>query len=157
MCGSTTPLGKGARCAPPFHPPGHGLPLTLSHRQASQPYRRLNTRGRRRSPCTHRQRGYRRPFETHSQGLEMCLSTCTEPCTICRQIDLRSGELSRCPRYLHRPMGVPAPWDPDHFMETTSSRPSVRRLDYASLTALEPLTQFRSLRPFERSAPYEEF
>lgn len=28
---STKPLGKGARCAPPLHPPGHGFDEALSH------------------------------------------------------------------------------------------------------------------------------
>ena len=37
------------------------------------------------------------PLDTHSQSLEICLSTCTEPCTIDWPIDRHSGKLSHSP------------------------------------------------------------
>jgi len=140
---STKPSWQGDRCAPPLHPPGHGSHRALNLLRASRPYRRSNTRGRLRSPCTHRSKGVPAlvksrptlrsldaailPKMDHSQGpiatpepslsdLENCLSTDTEPCTIALLIDARSRERSCFPQHPH-----------DHFMETTSARPTFAR------------------------------
>jgi hypothetical protein len=37
-------------------------------------------------------RAYRQPLETHSQGMEICLSTCTVPSTNARPFDPRKTE-----------------------------------------------------------------
>lgn len=50
---STKPSWQGDRCAPPLHPPGRGFDQALSHPKPKT-YRRFTTRGRLRSPCTHR-------------------------------------------------------------------------------------------------------
>lgn len=55
------------------------------------------------------------PLETYSQDLEICLSTCTEPCTNDWPFDHQSGEPSSSP---DTPM-------------RTSSRPTLRGLDAA--------------------------
>ena len=57
MCCTTTHLGKGARCAPPLHPPGRGSVRALNPFLSQKIVSPIN----------------------HSQGLETSLSTCTEP------------------------------------------------------------------------------
>ena len=96
---STKPLGKGARCAPPLHPPGCGFDQALSHPKPKT-YRRFTTRRRLRSPCTHRS------FQ-EDQGLSRPLN----PTRNLWPLHYQSGERSCCPRYPH-----------DQFLETTSWR-----------------------------------
>ena len=88
-------LGKGARCAPPLHPPGHGSFRALNPFQSQKIVSPIN----------------------HSQGLEKCLSTCSEPCTNVWPSDHQSGERSCSPRYPH-----------DQFMETNPARIGCRHL-----------------------------
>ena len=55
MCGVLhRNLGKGARCALPLHPSGPGSFWALNPSRAIRTFRRSITRGRLRSPCTHR-------------------------------------------------------------------------------------------------------
>lgn len=103
-------LGKGARCAPPLHPPGCGSVRALNPFQSQKIVSPIN----------------------HSQGLEKCLSTCTEPCTNVWPSDHQSGERSCSPRYPH-----------DHFMETISSRPGRELSRYP---VLGTIPSSRSLR-----------
>jgi len=56
---STKLSWQGARCALPLHPSGCGSVMALSHFGASRTYRRSITRGRLRSPCTHRSKTLR--------------------------------------------------------------------------------------------------
>ena len=133
MCGVLhRNLGKGARCALPLHPSGLGSSWVLNPSRAIRTYRRSITRGRLRSPCTHRsfQEDQRlsHPWN-HEQGLETCLSTCTEPCTNVWPSDHQSGERSCSHRYPH-----------DHFMETISSRPE-REHFIAALPWSHPIEQ----------------
>ena len=89
------------------------IPLHLHRTMDQRAYRRplKPTRGRLRSPCTHRslQEDHRAiaPLGTLSLDLETCLSTNTEPCTNDCPFDHQSGERSCFPQYPH-----------DHFMET---------------------------------------
>jgi len=103
-------LGKGARCAPPLHPPGRGSSRALNPFQSQKIVSPIN----------------------HSQGLEKCLSTCTEPCTNVWPSDHQSGERSCSHRYPH-----------DHFMETISSRPGRELSRYPCLGTIP---SSRSLR-----------
>lgn len=95
-------LGKGARCAPPLHPPGLGSVRALSPSRASRTYRRSFTRGRLRSPCTHRHGGRACPQDPspfHGDDF----------------IETKGKEHSRCPSLepSHRPRSVSRPWNPD--------------------------------------------
>lgn len=103
------PLGKGARCAPPLHPPGSGQVRALSPNLASKTYRRFITRRAWRlpsppapnhGPAIRRWTGSRAiaPPEPHSQG------DFGSPCT--HRLGRRSSP--------HPP--------PDHFMETNPAR-----------------------------------
>ena len=126
MRGSTRNLGKGAAARPrciPQHWRAEGVePIT---RQPTVSPVDLS-QGDFALPAPIDQEAYRRPRGPHSQDLEICLSTGTEPCTIDRSIDPRSGERSCCPRYPH-----------DDFIETLSARPTVRRLDAAILSKMD--------------------
>lgn len=73
------------RCIPPACGSDQGIEPIPEPRRT---YPRSISRGRLRSPCTHRAKGLSHPLATHSQGLETCLSTCTEPCT--RRLAVRS-------------------------------------------------------------------
>ena len=98
-------LGKGTRCAFPLHPS-----------------RRGSDRGS--TPCKSQQNVS--PFN-HSQGLEKCLSTCTEPC------------MHGCPSKHH------------HFMETNPARIGYRHLaEDGSLSGVyhHPQTQLIRLGEF---------
>ena len=90
------PLGKGARCAPPFHPPSHGSSWASNPSRASGTYHRSITRRawRRPSPSApnHGSSELSRSPKPHSQG-DFALPA---------PIDLG---------------GVPAPKTPDHSME----------------------------------------
>lgn len=70
---NTKPSWQGGRCAPPLHPPGRGSSRVLNPFQSHRPYRRSTTRGRLRSPCTHRLGGRScpqdpRPFHGDQEG-----------------------------------------------------------------------------------------
>ena len=128
-------LGKGARCAPPLHPPGRGSVRGLTPSRANRTYRRSITRGRLRSPCTHRS------FQ-EDQGLSRPL----KPTRTVWPLHHQSGERSCSP---DTPMTTS--WRPTfrsldarHFMETTSSRPG--REHFIAILALEPSHRPRSLR-----------
>lgn len=97
-------LGKGARCAPPLHPPGRGSVRGSTPSRASRTYRRSITRGRLRSPCTHRSfqedQGLSRPLKPtrtvwplHYQSGERSCSPDTPMTTSWRRLhrDRRKG------------------------------------------------------------------
>ena len=66
---STKPSWQGGRCAPPLHPPGRGSVRALNPSRAIRTYRRSITRGRLRSPCTHRHGGVPSP-KTPAHSME---------------------------------------------------------------------------------------
>lgn len=122
---STPHLGKGARCALPLHPSGHGSSRVLNPFQSQQTV----------SPVK------------HSQGLETSLSTCTEPWIreLSRTLETHSRETSLSlhpstwraflpPRPLtiswrrfHRDQPC-ADWMPIGSFATRYPRPTLRRL-----------------------------
>ena len=119
MCGVLhRNLGKGARCALPLHPSGLGSSWVLNPSRAIRTYRRSITRGRLRSPCTHRSKGLSHPLETHSHRLAGA-----PPIT----------GASRLPRYPH-----------GNFIETISWRPTLRGLD-ADQVCRDPIPTTKSL------------
>lgn len=131
VCGSTAHLGKGTAARPRCIPPANGTIQGIEPHIA--PRDRIVGQSLAREPsalpCTPstlsgRPWGYHAPWN-HSQGLEMCLSTCAEPCTNGCPFDHQSGERSCSHRYPH-----------DHFMETTSSR--LGRKHFIAALALEP-------------------
>jgi len=71
-----TNLARGPAGASPLHPLGSGLSSALSRFQTIGTFRRSVTRGRLRSPCTHRSvpedQGAIAPLETHSQAFGRC-------------------------------------------------------------------------------------
>ncbi len=120
-------LGKGARCAPPSHPPGRGSVKGLTPSRASRTYRRSITRGRLRSPCTHRSlqedqgpssplKPTRTVWPLHHQSVERSCSPNTPMTTSWRRFHRDQGrKLSRYPSLepSHRPKCLRAPWNPD--------------------------------------------
>ena len=134
MCGSTTHLGKGARCAPPLHPPDDGDFWVSNPSIASKTYRRFTTRKpwRRPSPpAPNHGPALRRwtrseaiaPLETHSQETSLSLHPSTwraflppRPQTISwrRFHPDRASELSRYPflEPCHRLWSFCAAWNP---------------------------------------------
>lgn len=146
-------LGKGARCAPPLHPPGRGSVRGLTPSRASRTYRRSITRGRLRSPCTHRSfqedQGLSRPLKPtrtiwplhHQSGERSCspdtpMRTSSRPLHGDDFIETKGREHSRYPSLepSHR-LGDALPQDP---------RPTLRGLDAAIASALNPI---RSVAP----------
>ena len=128
--GSTPHLGKGARCALPLHPSGHGSFRVLNPFQSQKTVSPIN-HSRETSLSLHPsilsgRSGAIAPLETHSQDLEKCLSTCTEPCTNGWPFDHQSGETSISHRYPH-----------EDFIQTTSCRPTLRRLDATILPMMD--------------------
>jgi len=123
MCGVVHRyLGKGARCALPLHPSGYGSSMVsnpLQSQQTVSPVKHSRETSLSLHPSIPSGRsGAIAPLETHSQDLETCLSTCTEPCTNDWPFDHQSGEPSSSHRYPH-----------EDFIQTTSWRPTLRRLD----------------------------
>lgn len=103
-------LGKGARCAPPLHPPGRGSVRGFTPSKASRTYRRSITRGRLRSPCTHRSKtfhGLRKPDQP-------CAGWIPPPYR--RWITL--GGLSPPPNPAYRTWRIPSPPTPNHAQST---------------------------------------
>ena len=124
---STKPSWQGGRCAPPLHPPGRGSVGALNPSRASGTYRRSITRGRLRSPCTHRSfqedQGLSRPLKPtrnvwplhHQSGVRSCSPDTPMTISWRRLHRDQERELSRCPSLepSHRPRSLRAPWNPD--------------------------------------------
>ena len=126
MCGSTTHLGKGTRCAPPLHPSGHGEGWVLNPTIATKTYRRFTTRRAWRFPSppapNHGSKGVSPPLETHSWKTSLSLHP---------SIKERS-----CPCEI-----LTIPW-----------RPTLRGLDAASASTLNPnIGLSRPCNPTRRS------
>ena len=138
-------LGKGARCAPPLHPPGRGSVRGSTPSQSQQNVSPFN-HSRETSLSLHPSilsggSGAIAPLETLSQGLETCLSTCTEPCTNVWPSDHQSRERSCSP---DTPMRTSSrPLHGDDFIETKGR-------EHSRCPSLEP-----SHRPRSGSHPLE--
>ena len=147
---STKQLGKGTRCAPPLHPLGQWLFQGIEPIPEPRSYRRSTTRGRLRSPCTHRS------FQ-EDHGAIAPLGTTRSAWR--RASPPAPNHARTSGRPITNQGSVPAPtdtpmttsWRPTfrsldarHVMETTSSRPG--RKHFIAALALEPSHRPRSLR-----------
>ncbi len=77
MCGSTTHLGKGTRCAPPLHPLGHDEIWVLNPVFVIKTYRRFTTRRAWRFPSppapNHGSKSVSPPLATLSREMSLSL------------------------------------------------------------------------------------
>lgn len=137
VCCTTTPLGKGTRCGPPFHPPGYGSSWVSNPSRASGTYHRSITRRAWRRPSppapNHGSSELSRSPEPHSQG-DFALPA---------PIDLGS---------------VPAPKTPDHSMEANPARIGCRQRigaepDQGYRAPLKPIRTVSPLHPQSGSVP----
>ena len=126
VCGSTTPLGKGTRCASPLHPPGHGSSRALNPTRASRPYRRSIPR-RETSLSLHPSTWCGVPApktpDHDMEATDMETNALRGPWML-RHLDRRSDHSQ----------GSIAPWNPDQeenfaLPPWTSHRPTLRGLD----------------------------
>jgi len=120
VCGSTTHLGKGTRCAPPLHPPGRWLP------QGIEPIPSQKTV----SPVNHSRET---SLSLHPSTWRAFLPP--RPLTMSWRRFHRDQEREHVVAALpmdpsHRPKGVSHPLEP---------RPTLRGLDAASVSTLNPI------------------
>ena len=123
MCGVVhRNLGKGTRCASPLHPSGLGSFRGSTPFQSHRSYRRSTTRGRLRSPCTHRSfqedQGLSRPSKPTRKTWRSAPPPAPNHARTSGRSITNQGSLRSSHRYPH-----------DHFMETLSARPTLRGLD----------------------------
>jgi hypothetical protein len=69
------------------------------------------TRGRIRSPCTHRRKSVSPPLRTHEQDLEISLSTCAEPWTNAAPFGrVTAAQGAVAPTLISTEDHLPVPW-----------------------------------------------
>lgn len=115
-------LARGPAARPRCIPPASGSSWALNPIQSHRSYRRSTTRGRLRSPCTHRSfqedQGLSRPLEPLTGLGDVPLHPAPQPCTNGCPFDHQSGERSCSHRYPH-----------EDFIQTISWRPTFRSLE----------------------------
>ena len=135
-------LGKGTRCAFPLHPSRRGPVRGLTPSRAIRTYRRSITRGRLRSPCTHRsfqeEQGLSRPLKPTRRAWRSASPPAPNHARTSGRPITNQGSV---PAPTDTPMTTS--WRPTfpsldarHVMETISSRPG--RKHFLAALALEP-------------------